>query len=153
MFINLAKQGIKRVIGPPESDIMRVREYHPEVLEKYDELKKQWGDYIKINSGYRDKAIGKIKNSPHMFAIALDLAVGNTLKQIELGKMALDCGFCRVGLYPCKGIIHVDIADDDWIKRYHGAPFWVSIEGAYWGQRTFEAAAKIALEMSTLGGD
>jgi hypothetical protein len=80
-----------------------------------------------ITSGYRDKNIDpEIKNSPHKFGIALDFGVGALDKQIEWALANEKAGlFNRSGLYPGRGIIHFDIADDEWMKFYEGTKHWV----------------------------
>lgn len=81
-----------------------------------------------VTSGYRD--VPTRKDSPHLFAIALDVAVGNTECQIEAARAALR-HFTRVGLYPGKGFIHLDLAPMAWMKAYSGKRFWVCKAGIY----------------------
>ena len=133
MFKNLREAGIKRIVKP-EADIVRIREYHPEVLEYFDEAKKEYGKYAIITSGYRDAHVkGGAKNSPHYFGIALDIAVGDILNQIKFGRICLKNGFKRLGLYPQKGIVHIDIADRAWQKKYNGTPYWSYLKRKYKG--------------------
>ena len=83
-----------------------------------------------ITSGYRDLADGGRDNSPHRFALALDIAIGHLKYQSEVGLEA-SMLFSRVGLYPNNGFIHVDLVPDEWIQRYSDMSrrFWVRLGG------------------------
>lgn len=143
MFINLREAGIKRLVKPG-ADLVRIREHHPEVLRFFDEIVKyHWNKYAHITSGYRDTHVkGGAKNSPHYFGIALDVSVGHILNQIEFGRICLKHGFTRLGLYPQKGIVHIDIADAEWIKKYRGTPYWSFMKLKYKGFYDLEKCIK-----------
>jgi len=164
MVENLAAKGIKRK-QYPEADLQTIREYHPEVLASLAVLSHRMGIFPSwlfelghvsgfITSGYRDRPVdARIKNSPHYFALALDVAVGNAMRQIEWGRRALeDKLFYRVGLYPQNGFIHLDLCDADWMRKYHGAPYWVRYNNNYYIFHHFEQAAKFSLDKIAPGG-
>ncbi len=145
MFENLAEKGI---IQQGHPDLITIHYYHPEVMEAKTNLDLYMSETLEITSGYRDHNVDKaVKNSPHKFAIALDLAAGNLENQIRWAEAAINMGvFKRVGLYPQRGIIHVDIADIDWCEQYGGTSYWVCIKDSYFGfnswQQTIEFAQK-----------
>ena len=77
-----------------------------------------------ITSGYRDEIIGGNKTSPHPLALALDVAVGGPAKQLAAASTALQY-FTRIGLYPHRGFIHVDLVPKMWVQKHHKAFFWL----------------------------
>ncbi len=83
-----------------------------------------------ILSGYRQAAIEGNEMSPHRYAIAWDTAVGKLDAQIEAARAGVR-HFRRVGLYPQNGFIHMDLAPDNWIKKFNKALFWVRLDGRY----------------------
>ena len=155
MFENLAEQGIVQRGHP---DLVTVRQYHPEAMSKLCLLFMQMGYGMSalveggifppgiVTSGYRDKNIDPaVKNSPHKFGIAFDLAIGNLDQQIKWLKKAISPSlFNRGGLYPDRGIIHVDIADDEWMQTYNGTRFWVCLGDKYTGFSDMESAINFA---------
>lgn len=163
MIGNLAARGVKRLQAPPKPDILTVREYHPEVLASLAVLSHKMGivphwlfkDYVSgfITSGYRDAPVdSQVTNSPHYFALALDIAVGNVMKQISWGNRALEFHlFYRIGLYPQNGFVHLDLCDINWMEIYHGMPFWVRYNGKYTSFHRFGEASTFALKCVTPG--
>lgn len=77
-----------------------------------------------ILSGYRPYIVGTNKESPHRYAIALDVAVGKLVEQIEKARAAVPF-FTRIGLYPGHGFIHLDLAPETFIKRHRKRRFWI----------------------------
>jgi hypothetical protein len=171
-FVNLAAQGIKRKVGPPNADIETIKLYHPEVLYALGivcvrmELSGAWvlidgAIPDLIVSGYRDAAQDpEVKNSPHEFAGALDIEVskldagvtqyrpGILDMQIAWAEQATVNGlFTRAGLYPEQNTIHLDIMDAAWMKEFNGTPFWVKWHGKYQGFQTLDSAATYAKAM------
>jgi len=166
---NLMLKGIKQKADP---DILTVYEYHPEVIDGFIKVvnklklnnKFYWIDKTKqpehnelITSGYRDYCPPNgAKNSPHFFAAALDLVAPTLEDQIWFAIAALSDGFRRAGLYPFSGIVHIDICDYDWQKKYGGTPAWVmDRNGKYHGFQTlYEATeyAKKIVDLSEKGG-
>ena len=132
MFENLADKGIKQRGSP---DTLTINIYHPEVIAAKSDLDLAMGGALEITSGYRDHNVDPaVKNSPHKFAIALDLAAGSLESQIRWGYVAIfNKYFTRCGIYPDRGIIHLDIADPEWIKTYNGTRFWVCLGDTYTG--------------------
>ncbi len=78
-----------------------------------------------ITSGYRDQIHEGNESSPHPFAFAIDVAVGDIGRQLAVVPSAVDF-FSRVGLYPRRGFIHLDLAPDEWIRKYNKRRFWCS---------------------------
>ena len=67
-------------------------------------------------------------NSPHRFGLALDVIfLSNILKAAR----AAGLYFSRVGIYPQKKFIHVDLVEDNWIKQYLKERFWVNADNEY----------------------
>lgn len=82
-----------------------------------------------ILSGYRDEIINGNVSSMHRYAMALDVEVYSPDKQVDVAIEALKQGFTRVGLYPDRKFMHLDMAPDNWIKRFTKRRFWVEING------------------------
>src|SRR5512142_1230954 len=157
MFQNLADLGIKQQGHP---DLLTVKQHHPEAMAKLCMLLLQMGYGTSpmmsegmfppglVTSGYRDRNVDPaVKNSPHKFGIAFDLAVGGVQQQIKWLRHALTPNlFNRGGLYPQRGIIHLDIADDEWMKQYHGTKLWVCVGDTYTGFSAIEDAIGFALK-------
>jgi uncharacterized protein YcbK (DUF882 family) len=141
-FINYKEKHIKQQGNP---DIETIYNNLSQVIEKYKLLcelsnrlpygggarNNQGTKPLKILSGYRDYIPdGGVTNSPHFFCIALDIYFPfyqAPFKEIgiDICKNALMVGFKRIGLYPYKDSIHVDMADDYWCHQYNGVGFWV----------------------------
>ncbi len=79
-----------------------------------------------INSGYRDRIIYGNKTSAHLMALALDIVIGHIKDQMALGVPAVTSGlFTRLGVYPSRGIIHLDQVPDNWMSRHNKARLWL----------------------------
>jgi len=153
---NLAIMGVPRATPDHIPDLITVRATPYPVLTRYKLLCQDFrvipfagGDYVNqgpnwntgfVTSGYR---IHGSENSPHRFALAIDIAVGDLAEQIKWGRQALRY-FFRVGLYPQNGIIHVDLCDEHWQRRFGGRPSWVRIDGKYTSFATLEEAIAFA---------
>ena len=83
-----------------------------------------------ITSGYRSLALEGNKDSPHGYAFAIDVAVGDGARQIAAAAPAVDL-FTRIGLYPQRGFIHLDHAPDNWIEAHNKAKYWCQWNGIY----------------------
>jgi hypothetical protein len=83
-----------------------------------------------VLSGYRFHVLNGNKESPHRYAMALDIEAYRE-RQVVIGRTALESGFTRVGLYPQQGFAHVDVAPPNWMVRFHKARFWVKANGVY----------------------
>lgn len=143
-YENLADKGVKQDGYP---DVHTIYIYNPEVIAAKTSMDLEMGGALAITSGYRDRNVDpEVKNSPHKFAIALDLAAGKLEKQVEWARVAVK-HFNRVGLYPQRGIIHVDMADPEWIETYNGAKYWVCLNDKYTGFETLEQAITYATSM------
>lgn len=137
---NLATLGVKRQAKPGQADLTTIWRTPYPVLTNYSTLCNQTdllrfagGSYEHqgsdrcpgfILSGYRDQVIEGNESSPHLFAFAIDVLVGNATRQLFIAKQALTL-FTRVGLYPFRGFVHLDLASADWIAHYHKRRFWV----------------------------
>lgn len=146
-FENLALTGVKQ---KSPIDLDTIRQYHPEVMAKYVMvclklgLPINWNDLKSVpsnldfsGSGYRDHAFDpSVKNSPHNFAMALDICVSSLNAKIKANRQAVLQSqinwitaaqgiFPGAGFYPFQNTIHLDIRDDIWMKDYHGTPYWV----------------------------
>ena len=95
-----------------------------------------------ITSGYRSENLGN-KNSAHRFGFALDIIFLVDLLKAARGATLY---FKRVGIYPQKKFIHVDLADDNWIKKYNKERFWVFADETYHYFETIEEALAKAEE-------
>jgi len=126
-----------------DPDIETVYLFQPEVIARYKNFCHEAGLEIygggtrkiqrnlpgKILSGYRNFVPkGGVEISPHFFCIALDIYV--PLKEKKLLEKNLSLipialkHFSRIGIYPLKNSIHLDIADKEWMKKYGGKQFW-----------------------------
>lgn len=134
---NLAKLGLAQQ-GQP--DLITIWRTPYPVIGKYKQLCarmgvipfaggsiEQQGDRHQIGyitSGYRSEFIENRQHSPHCFALAIDVAVGDVFEQITWARKAREL-FPRIGLYPTSGFVHLDLADSRWMIRYGGRPYWV----------------------------
>jgi hypothetical protein len=166
MFENLAAKGIKQNGHP---DIETIKQYHPEVLCSLVLLMKKMDmgcGWLTsgvspecLVSGYRDQDVG-VKNSAHFFGIALDIMVSKLSafeksnrekildEQLRWIQLATSCGlFTRAGIYPQQNTIHLDIADDTWMKEYSGTPFWVKWDGKYTGFYSLNEATRFSRQL------
>lgn len=143
---NLAALGVKRQGDPEAADLMTIWNTPYPVLTRY----KLWCDLVNlqpfaggevtaqgspsiagyITSGYRDQLVEGRKHSPHLFALAIDVAVGDVHRQLAVAPAALNF-FSRIGLYPDNGFIHLDLMPASWLVKYGGRQFWCRIGGVY----------------------
>lgn len=158
---NLARLGLPRATEPDVPDLITVWKTPYPVLTRYGLLCKDLriqpfagGTYERqgprtkpgyITSGYRDGILNCRINSPHRFALAIDVAIGPIEIQIAVAQRA-QAYFPRIGLYPSNGFIHLDLASEAWMKRYHGRRFWVRVQGAYTSFDILEAAIDFVKE-------
>lgn len=140
MPINLARLGWKRQGEKGSTDLVTIYRTPYPVLSNYQTLCKQaglepfaGGTYEKqgdswrpgfITSGYRDEVIEQRQHSPHLYAFAIDVVIGDAAHQLKVAPLALPL-FTRIGLYPFRGFIHLDQAPDNWIDKYSKRRFWV----------------------------
>lgn len=139
---NLALLGVPRRVPAedPQPDLVTIWMNPWPVLTNYKRLCHKvglvpftGGSYLKqgkrengyITSGYRNELINENVNSPHRFGIALDFIVDNIDLMIEVLREAVPSGFTRVGCYPERKFVHVDIAPDDWIEKFSKSRFWL----------------------------
>jgi hypothetical protein len=157
---NLGAMGLPRRTADGVADLITVWESPYPVITRYKDLCRElkWEPFGGgamhnqkarvpgfITSGYRDRPIGGNITSPHSFAFALDLLVGNAVEQVRVGRIALK-QFCRIGLYPSQGFIHVDLAPDNWIEKHNKARYWVRVsKSIVLTFNDFEEAATAAL--------
>jgi hypothetical protein len=169
MLKNYALKGIKQSGSP---DILAVKQYHPEVIFSFALLMKRMGmecGWVLIPeaipdlivSGYRDHSVDPaVKNSPHAFAIALDVMVSHLdarvpqnresilEEQIKWITAATETGlFNRGGLYPQQNTIHLDLCDEEWMRTYNGTPFWVKWNAKYEGFSALPSAIEYAKQL------
>lgn len=137
---NLAKLGLKRATEADIPDLITIWKTPYPVLTRYKILCKDLrmqpfagGTYEKqglsvrpgyITSGYRDSIIEGRKNSPHQFALAIDVAIGDCEHQIQAAFFAAPL-FPRIGFYPHNGFMHFDLASEAWMRKYSGRQYWV----------------------------
>jgi hypothetical protein len=146
MPVNLAEFNVPRVTMDGTADLVTIAKTPYPVLSKYKKLcaymdvepfaggtwKKQGKQNVLgyITSGYRNKVIEGNISSPHLFAFALDIAVGDIKAQVEWAKRAIQL-YTRIGLYPANGFIHVDLAPIIWMKKYYKRRYWCKVNGVY----------------------
>lgn len=152
---NLAVLGLNKASEPGAPDLETIWKTPYPVLTRYKLLCKELkiqpfaaGRYQRqgpctkagyITSGYRDDIINCRINSPHRFALAIDVIVGPIEKQIAAARHA-QAYFPRIGLYPGNSFIHLDLASEAWMKQYRGRRFWVRIQNVYTSFDILEAA-------------
>jgi hypothetical protein len=146
-YVNLALSGVKQ---QEPTDLGTIRQYHPEVMASFVilciklGLPIDWNSLQKIpeelnfsGSGYRDHVFDPaVKNSPHNFAMALDVCVSpldakiasnrpSVLEaQIKWARAAQGI-FTGFGFYPYQNTVHVDLRTPEWMAKYKGTPYWV----------------------------
>jgi len=85
----------------------------PELVEKLQQLRDEYGRAIVITSGFRckdhNKAVGGKPDSAHTRGEGADIECVSSANRFELLKAALRVGFERIGID--KGFIHVDVAN------------------------------------------
>ncbi len=134
-------------------DIATIRKYHPEVLKAYENLCTKMGvtPYPRsgpgrITSGYRTKQTsGGVSNSPHMYAMAVDVYVGSVSEQLKWVEAANGL-FTRAGVYPCSTAAHFDL-----MPRGFGTPYWTGRNGRYKGAYSFGEMASDARSGCSIG--
>lgn len=155
---NLAVLGVPRRTPAPEADLyviyrtiypvlasnkklcedMRVLPYGGGSWQHQHDIKPGY-----ITSGYRSEVICNKVHSPHRFALALDIHVGEIEDQIQWARIA-GKHFCRVGLYPGNRFIHVDLCNKQWQEYYGGSPCWVKCAGEYVAFLSLDKAIEFA---------
>lgn len=157
---NLAVLGVKRRLPMIVPDLLTIWETPYPVITRYKilcdrlgiipfaggELRQQGpsSEIGYITSGYRSAIIGGNMCSPHLYALALDIAIGDVHRQVVAARVAVDL-FSRVGLYPDNGFIHIDLVNDAWLERYHGRLYWVRKDGSYTSFDELEPAIEFAI--------
>lgn len=138
---NLARLGLTRAIPQPNADLVTIWKTPYPVISPYKRLCAEFGwepfaggtlarqGDMKagfITSGFRDELIEGRENSPHLFALAIDVAVGDVDAQMKFA-VAADKMYIRIGLYPHNGFVHLDQCPPSWIARYSstGRRYWV----------------------------
>lgn len=158
---NLAKLRLKRATEDGVPDLITIWKTPYPVLTRYKLLCKDLriqafagGTYERqgpctkpgyVTSGYRDGILNCRINSPHRFALAIDIIIGRIEQQIAAAKKA-QLFFPRIGLYPGNSFIHLDLVSEAWMKKYHGRRFWVRMKGVYTSFDIFEAAIDFVKE-------
>lgn len=143
---NLAAMGVPRIGDPAIADLATIWSTPYPVLTRYKEWCKlvnlkpfAGGDIMNqgpanvpgfITSGYRSSIEESRKHSPHRYALAIDVAVGDLHRQLAVAPAAL-AFFSRVGLYPHNGFIHLDLVPKSWMDKYNKRRFWCRIFGKY----------------------
>ena len=143
---NLAALGVKRQGDGKAADLLTVYATTYPVLTNYKALcgRLGWHPYAGgsmdmqgdrsiqgfLTSGYRDELIEGRTNSPHLYAVALDMAVGGFVEQARVARHAADL-FYRIGFYPDNGFLHIDLMSPEWIARYNASRYWVRKNGIY----------------------
>lgn len=142
---NLAKHKVKRQGNGTDADLLTIWESTYPGITTYKALcaRMGWepfgggtmgkqGDRHKPGfclSGYRDKVLEGRKASPHLFALAIDIVVPCDM-QPEVALVA-DELFARVGMYPDRHFMHLDLVPNCWIRKYHAKRYWVQIDKVY----------------------
>lgn len=87
-------------------------EIQQELIDRLDKLREEFGQSIRVTSGYRspeyNKKIGGAPNSTHMLGIAADLAARDLDRLYELAQKY----FMAVGDGRKKGFIHIDLRQE-----------------------------------------
>lgn len=84
------------------------------LIQMLDEVRKEYGKPMRINSGYRSKSqnlmVGGKKDSSHLRGYAADISVKNSVDRFHLIWLFMKYNFRRVGV--AKTFIHVDVDPD-----------------------------------------
>lgn len=121
-------------------DIETIKQFHPEVWEKYTKVCEEMGSKPAIckttptkcciTSAYRHPAYNKkeggARNSAHQYGVALDINVGRGMKQQISSANIADDLFTRVGIYPRSSHIHIDTMPP---KGDFKAIYWIGDKG------------------------
>jgi hypothetical protein len=137
---NLADFGLKQATMPGIADLITIWRTPYPVLTRYEifceklgiepfaggtyQLQGHPNKVGYITSGYRDDIIEGRNNSPHRFALAIDVIIGGIEQQVQAAFVASQL-FPRIGLYPHNGFLHLDLANSAWMKKYGGRRYWV----------------------------
>lgn len=89
-----------------------------ELVYKLQALRYWLGEPVIINSGYRceerNRQVGGVKHSQHLFGRAVDFSLNNQDKTFkEIYKKAKEIGFTGIGFYRESNFIHLDIREGD----------------------------------------
>lgn len=147
---HLSNMGVKRATPKDVPDLITVAKTPFPVLARYVQVCNkmdvvpfaggtwaQQGPKYKvgyITSGYREELTRD--HSPHCYALALDIAVGDITEQIRWGDCAIHF-YTRIGFYPDSGFIHVDLAPIVWMKAYGGTRYWIKVGEKYYVYRKY----------------
>lgn len=121
---------------PFDFDAIKPIEPYRELFAAFSAIRTAWGAPIHINSGYRcelrNSAIGGARLSPHLFGLALDLAVGSPEQLLALKNIAVTVWpRLRIGwkkyLNAGQNLVHIDTA-----YLVHPRPTAKFIPGARW---------------------
>jgi zinc D-Ala-D-Ala carboxypeptidase len=84
------------------------------LIQMLDEVRKEYGKPMRINSGYRSKSqnlmVGGKKDSSHLRGYAADISVKSSVDRFHLIWLFMKYNFRRVGV--AKTFIHVDVDPD-----------------------------------------
>lgn len=152
---NLADLGVKRHGDGVEADLWTLYKSPYPMITNYKmvmsdagiqpfaggTLGQQGSNYLPgyCTSGFRDLIIDGHNRSPHLYALAIDVAIGDVEEQARVAHIASK-HFNRVGLYPDNGFIHMDLMPPHWIAKYGGSRFWVKKNGIYKSFQTLNSA-------------
>jgi len=156
---NLGALGVPRKAPVGEADLITIWKTPYPVLTNYSILCNRCGLKLfgggtaekqgkrvpgYITSGYRLEIMNGNIHSPHRYAFAIDMIAGDINQQIIIGDEAINL-FSRIGFYPDRGFMHLDLAPENWIARYNKARFWVMSKGKYRFFNTISKACEFAL--------
>lgn len=141
---NLAAMGVKRQVASPKADLLTIWQSPYPVITRYKmwceavnlkpfgggEIHAQKNDVGLITSGFRDVLVEGRAESPHLYALAIDVAVGDLFRQVGVAPAALGF-FSRIGLYPDNGFIHLDLVPQSWMDKFKKKRFWYRKDGDY----------------------
>jgi len=90
---------------------------HPDFIEAYEKFRAYVGMPLEITSGFRcperNSLVGGKPLSYHQAGMAIDIIAKNLINKyrsnIQVEKIALQCGFKFVKYYIEKGIFHMDV--------------------------------------------
>ena len=136
---NLGALGVPRKIEAPEPDIQTIWDTTYPVIATYQRFCRLTGLQFfgggsmrdqghlpgRITSAYRSESLGGNVNSPHRFALALDIAIESDDDLPMLAKHA-ETLYTRMGIYRGRKFIHVDIVPRIWVRQHGKAICWIS---------------------------
>jgi len=157
--VNLAKLGVARRVPEPTADLETMHLSGLPTLRQYEMVCNDCniapycgGTYMAqgnggdgyVLSGYRDNPIGGNRESAHMYCGAVDVAAMTTDIMRRMAGSAL-LHFNRIGLYPKRHFIHMDIMPTIWLNEHNKPVLWAELNGVIVPFTSYDQMIRAAL--------